>query len=189
MSIRHLLTLSAIPILAAMSINDLALAQSDNARGLQLGLHAGMTQWDLDDVQGNEFEKESGMHFGGSLGWGMSDWLGVFTRLDYTSISPENIDSYGVTHWDVGIRAMPQMFGFMVRPYAEAFGSFRFLKLTEPNGFEISASGPAIGVGAGLYVFVTPQIAVNGGVSAAFGNLEDVSFGGIPDRSGRRDIR
>ena len=156
--------------------------QEDVTRGPQIGLHAGMTSWDLDDITEADlsFETESGFHFGGSVGWGMSDWLGVFTRYDYTTISPEDIESYAVSHWDIGIRAIPYPLGLTVRPYFEAVGSFRFLEFTDPNGFQISASGPGFGFGAGLYVFVTTAFALNAGIAASFGNLEEITFAGIP---------
>lgn len=155
-------------------------AQDDVTRGVQIGLYGGYTSWDLDDIEGTTFEKENGFTYGGSFGWGMSDWLGLFTRVDLTTISPEDLDSYKVTHWDIGVRAVPMLFGPTIRPYAETYGAFRFIELTEPNGFEISASGPGFGFGAGLYAFITGQFAVNAGLGGTFGNLEEVSFGGFP---------
>ena len=154
-------------------------AQNDVTVGVQLGLHGGFTTWDLDDIEGTMFERENGPTFGGSFGWGMSDWLGLFTRVDLTSISPDDLDSYTVTHWDIGVRAIPMLLGPTIRPYAEAYGAFRFVELTEPNGFRITASGPGLGFGAGLYAFITGQFAVNAGFGGTFGNLEEVSFGGF----------
>lgn len=154
--------------------------QEDVTRGPQIGLHAGLTSWDLDDIEDVTFEKEIGPTFGGSFGWGMSDWLGVYTRLDFTWINADDLDSYTVVHWDFGIRAITLLFGPAVRPYLEIDGTFRFLELIEPSGFEVSASGPGYGFGAGVYLFVGEQVAVNAGIGGSFGNLEDVSFGGFP---------
>lgn len=154
-------------------------AQDDLTRGVQIGAHGGLTSWDLDPVDINVFEKESGPHFGASLGWGMSDWLGLYTRFDITSISPDTIDSYKVDHWDIGIRAIPQVFGTTVRPYVEAGGTFRFFNFEDPRGAEVKASGAGLGFGGGLYVFVTQIVAVNAGASVAFGSMDTVTFNGF----------
>ena len=148
-------------------------------RGVQLGVHGGFTSWDLGDIEVADFEKETGPTFGASFGWGMSDFLGLFTRVDRTTISPEDLDSYGVTHWDIGVRAIPKLLGPTIRPFAEVSAAFRFLNLTESNGFKISVAGAGFGVGAGLYAFVTSQFAVSAGINGSFGNLEEVTFGGI----------
>lgn len=158
----------------------LAQYEYDVTRGAQIGLHAGVTSWNPDEIQGLDFEAETGFLFGGSFGWGMSDWLGLFARIDWSRISPEEVDPYTVNHVDVGIRAVPMLFGDVVRPYAEVFGAFRFLSFVEPNGFEVDASGPGFGGGLGLYVFVMPSVALNAGFAATLGNLEEVTFGGVP---------
>jgi len=164
-------------LVIVLSIAGASRAQ-DVTRGVQLGLHGGFTTWDLGDIVGNEFEKESGPHFGGSFGWGMSDWLGIFTRLDRTTISPEGLVGYSVQHWDIGIQTISLIFGQTVRPYAEVSGAIRSVKL-DISEFEVKGSGVGLGLGAGVYVFVVEKIAVTAGGTYSFGNLDEVSFGGV----------
>lgn len=169
-----------VALLVSLVASETAFSQDDLTRGFQLGVHAGLTSWSIGDIEGNTFDTERGFNFGGSLGWGMSDWLGVFTRGDFTTIRPEGLESYKVGHLDIGIRAIPQFFGSTVRPYFEALASVRDMSLIESNGFKISASGVGFGGGLGLYFFVTRMFAVNLGFTAAAGNFDEVSFAGIP---------
>lgn len=168
-----------LTIAVTLSVVESGFSQEDVTTGPQIGLHAGLTSWDLDDIEDVVFEKESGLTFGGNFGWGMSDWLGVHTRIDFTWINPDDLDSYTVVHWDFGIRTIAFLFGPFVRPYFELDGTFRFLELIEPNGFEISASGPGFGLWGGIYLFVAEQVALNAGFGGSIGSLEDISFGGF----------
>ncbi len=165
----------------ALLTSNHASAQTD-LTGVSLGVYGGMTSWDLDDFPPFEFEKETGVTFGGSFGWGMSDFLGLFTRADYTSLSTTDNERYNVTHWDIGFRAIPDFFGQTVRPYFEFSGAFRFTTV-EKFGIEITASGAGVGLGTGLYVFVSNTIALNAGFAGTLGNLEDVKIAGIRNDS------
>jgi len=169
-----------LSILLVLVTSESAVSQDDLTRGFQLGIHGGLTSWDIGDIEGNAFDSESGINFGGSVGWGMSDWLGIFARGDFTTISPEDLEGYTVGHLDIGIRGIPQLFGSTVRPYFEVLASVRDMSLIEPNGFEISASGVGFGGGLGLYFFVSGKFAVNAGFTAATGNFDTVSFAGFP---------
>ncbi len=156
-----------------------AFSQDERTRGAQFGLHGGVTSWTLGDIEGNEFGTETGYTFGGDFGWGMSDWLGIFTRAGWTTISPEDLESYQVFHFDIGIRAISHFFGHTIRPYFEALASVRDVNLIESNGFEISASGVGFGGGLGLYVFISRKIALTAGLDASFGKFDELTFAGI----------
>ncbi len=168
-----------IAVLIMLVTSGSAFSQEDLTRGLQLGLHGGMTSWAVGDIAGNEFDTETGFNVGGSVGWGMSDWLGIFARGDRTSINPKDLESYHVLHFDIGIRAISQFIGPTIRPYFEVQGSVRDMSLIESNGFEISASGIGFGAGLGLFFFISQKLALNAGVTAAFGNFDEVTFAGI----------
>ena len=169
-----------LTVVLILSTTQFALAQEDNTIGVQIGVHGGLTSWDLGDIEGNVFDKETGPLFGGSFGWGMSDWLGLFARADWTTISPEEFESYKVLHADLGIRAIPQLLGPTIRPYFEVLASFRDLTLIETNDLEVAGTGAGFGGGLGLYFFVSEKFAMNAGFAAALGGLDQATFGGFP---------
>lgn len=173
----HVPSFIAVLIMLVTAVS--AVSQDGLTRGVQLGLHGGMTSWALGDIEGNEFDTETGFNVGGSFGWGMSDWLGIFVRGDRTTISPEDLDSYQVLHLDIGIRAISLFLGTTIRPYFEVLASVRDMSLIEPNGFEIRASGVGFGGGLGLYIFISQKLALNVGVTGAFGDFDEVTFAGI----------
>jgi opacity protein-like surface antigen len=96
--------------------------------------------------------------FGVTLGYGMSDALTLFTRGDY---------AYGSTYVDVGARYSFGGASGALRPYVEgAFTGVGALR----NGARFS--GTALTGGAGLEYFLTPNLALDAGMSYSRGEWE-----------------
>lgn len=168
----------AVMVLFALVIaHDLAVAQVE-LRGLALSLRAHGVSWKLDEFENLEFASHQGAGAGAEVFYGMSDIFGVFGRIDLSSVSPDEGESYTLTHFDVGVRLLPRLASRALRPYAELAFTARSADF-DVGTSTLEVSGSAATVGAGLLMFVSPRLALGFSAAGSFGSMEEVSLGGF----------
>jgi len=147
-------------------------------KGLGLSLRGQLASWKLDDLEGISFDSHHGGGTGAEVYYGMSRYFGLFGRIDLSNMSPDEGDSYTLTHLDIGVRVLPMLVSTRVRPYAELAFAARSAEF-DVGTQSLEASGPGATVGAGCLVFFASRFAVGMGIDGTFGNLEDLRLGGF----------
>lgn len=167
-----------IPLVAFFFSTQASVFAQYRTKGLALSLRAQATSWKLDDLDGHSFDSHRGGGTGAEVYYGMSRYFGLFGRIDLSSMSPDEGDSYTLTHLDIGVRALPMLVSRRVRPYAELAFAARSAEFNV-GAQSLEASGPGTTVGAGCLIFVAFRLAAGVGVEGTFGNLDELTLGGF----------
>jgi len=169
------------PIILALAI--LLAAQAPifgqfRTKGLGLSLRGQATTWKLNDIEGITFDWHNGGGIGAEVFYGMSQYFGLFGRIDLSNMSSDEGNSYTLTHLDVGVRVLPMLAPRQVRPYAELAFAARSTQF-DVGTQSLEASGPGATVGGGCLVFFASRFAVGLSADGTFGNLEQLTLGGF----------
>jgi hypothetical protein len=155
---------------------------------------------------GDEFgtlDTRGGLGGGVEVGYRITPRLTAYAGLD---IARQGIDEvglagdFGLTHLEAGARLSFPVSHSKVLPYVGAWIGRRSLSTTVDdfdNGerYDLSISGLAAGASGGVQVFVSPVLALDGGVSFGIGRMGNVKVDGqkedwgTPDRNTTTRIR
>lgn len=99
---------------------------------------------------------------------------------------------FGLTHLEAGVRLNLPLPRSKALPYVGAWVGRRSLttqvvNLDTGTEADLSMSGMAFGASGGVQVFVSPHLALDGGVSLGFGNMGNVKLDGQKQDWGRPD--
>jgi hypothetical protein len=155
----------------------------DLTRGLTLGayaLAAGGVQITGRDIDG-DFSTNSGEGAGVTIGYGFNRIVSAFASLDIAkqATSPDiyPAGTYGLAHFEVGGRANIPIGSPKAVPYVTVSLGRRALaaRVTDEDSgeqFDSSLSGTMYAVGGGMQWFLSPRLALDGGVELGMGTFD-----------------
>ena len=162
--------LAAAP--AAAQLDPIPLRSSTSGFNLGVFLNGSAIQAEDSDVV------ESGGGLGLHLGYGFSEAVSVFLRVDVASIRSEDLaDDYAMAHADIGARFSFGQPTSQFRPFLQLALSGRAISWdTGPQG-DLQARGGGVSAGAGLEYFVSPTLAIEGGLHLSHGDFSEGRLG------------
>jgi hypothetical protein len=135
----------------------------------------------------NQIKTSSGLGAGVELGYRVTPRLLAYAGLEIAK-QPVDIEGlsgdFGLTHLEAGARlSFPSRRGKLV-PYVGAWIGRRSLSTTVDNfdtgeSFDLSLSGMAAGASGGVQVFVSPKLALDGGLSIGMGKMGNIKSDGV----------
>lgn len=137
----------------------------------------------------------SGLGAGVEVGYLITPRLFAYAGLD---IAKQAIDvvglegDFGLTHLEAGARLSFPIPRSKMLPYVGAWVGRRSLSTTVDNfdtgeSSDLSMSGLAVGATGGVQLFVSPKLALDGGVSVGFGKMGNVKVDGQREDWGTPD--
>lgn len=140
-------------------------------------------------------DTRNGLGAGVEVGYLITPRLFAYAGLD---IAKQGIDEvgfegdFGLTHLEAGARLSFPIPPSKVLPYLGAWVGRRSLTTTVDDfetgtSADLSLSGLAVGASGGLQVFVSPKLALDGGVSVGFGKMGNVKVDGRREDWGTPD--
>jgi outer membrane protein W len=187
------LIFSALVAGAALTSTSLSAQVSKNA-GLMLNVHAQGAGLAVEDG-----ETETGFGGGITAGYGFSENLGLYLTLDGANMNYGDADedtdgdTYTLGQLDLGLRYTFGNTASALRPYLNAGVSGVTIVDEIEVGSEatdIAYTGPAGTFGAGIQYFISPSLAIDGGIQASIGKFtkfkvdgDEVDFDGDEDPS------
>jgi hypothetical protein len=147
---------------------------------------------------GDEFgtlDTQSGLGGGVEIGYRVTPRLLAYAGVD---IAKQEIDEiglagdFGLTHLEAGARLSFPMPSSRILPYVGAWVGRRSLTTTVENFdtgeiYDLSLSGLGLGAGVGVQYFVSPVLALDGGVSVGMGKMGNVKVDGRKEDWGTPD--
>ena len=137
----------------------------------------------------------SGLGAGLELGYRITPRLLAYAGVD---IAKQAIDmaglegDFGLSHLEAGARLSFPVPSSKLMPYVGAWVGRRSLTTTVDDfdtgeSWDLSMSGLAVGGTAGMQVFVSPRLALDGGVSVGIGKMGNVKVDGQRQDAGTPD--
>ena len=117
---------------------------------------------------------ESGPGLGLVLGYGFTPIWAVYGKLSGANMLDVNGNSFGLGHFDVGVRAHFRTGPHVVVPFVQAglSGLGEAQTLTNRTGqHDVTASGAGVAFGGGLNMHVRPALAISAGVTWSVGTF------------------
>jgi hypothetical protein len=156
--------------------------------GLSLGVHTiAATGISISAAEfDGAFETKLGPGAGVTAGYGFNRTFSAFVSFDVakqrTSADVEPAGTFGLVHFVVGGRANLPLGSATTVPYLSASVGRRAVgaRVTiEEIGesFDMSFSGTMLGLGGGIQRFISPTLALDGGVDLGFGKLDNAEAG------------
>jgi Outer membrane protein beta-barrel domain len=138
---------------------------------------------------GDEFgslNTSAGLGGGVEVGYLITPRLLAYAGLDIAkqAIDVVGLDGdFGLTHLEAGARLSFPIPHSKVRPYVGAWVGRRSLSTTVDNfdtgaSSDLSFSGLAVGATGGVQVFVSPKLALDGGLSVGVGKMGNIKVDG-----------
>lgn len=147
-------------------------------RGITVG--AGLVGSAVSTNVGEETATESGGGVNLEFGYGFSPkWTGLLGL--YSSAIDADLD-YRISQVDLGVRYLFRDTDKQARPYLEGALSGRQFRLDVGDGTSavtIRANSSGIALGGGVQIFFTPKVALDLGLSYAFGSFSDWEANGV----------
>jgi len=156
----------------------------ERTRGLMLSAQALVVPGvsiEGEDVEG-EIETELGGGLGLRVGYGFTPMFMAFLGADLVrqGSGVEGLEGdFGLAHLELGGRANFYLAGAPVLPYVTvAVGGRGLGAEVEEDGdeFDLSLSGGMVSVGGGVQYFVSPKLALDGGVSVGVGKFDNIEI-------------
>jgi hypothetical protein len=156
-------------------------------QGIMLGVHtiAAPGVGIVGDELGLSLHTNMGPGLGVMLGYEFNPMFSVFTSLDLAKQSSSSSDvegSFGLAHYEFGARANFPLGSPSTVPYASVSVGHRALgsRLTseEEGQHDVSFSGGMFALGGGVQHFLSPKLALDGGVELGMGKLGHVTADG-----------
>jgi hypothetical protein len=152
---------------------------------------------------GGSINTSSGLGGGVEVGYRVTPRLLAYAGFDLAkqAIDVEGLDGdFGLTHLEAGARLSFPIARSKAIPYVGLWAGRRSLSTTVDNFVtgarsDLSMSGMAVGASGGLQVFVSPKLALDGGVSVGVGRMGNIKVDdqrqdwGTPDRTTTTRIR
>jgi len=140
-------------------------------------------------------DTHSGLGAGVEVGYRVTPRLLAYAGLDIAKQGVNEIGldgDFGLTHLEAGARLSFPIPRSKAQPYLGAWVGRRRLSTTVENfdtgeTSRLSLSGLAIGGTAGMQIFVSPRLALDGGVSLGFGKMGNVKVDGVREDWGTPD--
>ena len=152
---------------------------------------------------GGSINTSSGLGGGIEVGYRITPRLLAYAGFD---VAKQAIDvtglegDFGLTHLEAGARLSFPIARSKAVPYVGLWAGRRSLSTTAENfdtgvSSDLSMSGMAVGASGGVQVFVSPKLALDGGVSVGVGRMGNIKVDGerqdwgTPDRTTTTRIR
>ena len=134
----------------------------------------------------DNLKTSNGLGAGVELGYRVTPRLLAYAGIDIAkqSIDVAGLDgNFGLTHLEAGARLSFPMPHSKVLPYLGAWVGRRSLSTTVDNfatglSSDLSFSGLTVGASGGMQLFLSPKLALDGGLSMGFGKLGNVKVDG-----------
>ncbi|MEX2602044.1 MAG: outer membrane beta-barrel protein [Balneolaceae bacterium] len=163
----------AMLLLASTSYAQDSNEQDD--KGMYLGASLLGASWNIPDL---DLDSERGGGFGLRIGYNFNTNVAMFFSLDGSRIDPEDGNEYSLAHGDLGVEGRFGDRSSMVRPFLR--GSLVGMASVSGEGNdEVTISGGGLGLGAGLYFFLSPNASLSLGYTHSWINLSEVKVGAI----------
>jgi hypothetical protein len=152
---------------------------------------------------GGSINTSSGLGGGVEVGYLVTPRLLAYAGFDLAkqAIDVEGLEGdFGLTHLEAGARLSFPIARSKAMPYLGLWAGRRSLSTTVDNfdtgaSSDLSMSGMAVGASGGVQVFVSPKLALDGGVSVGVGRMGNIKVDGekqdwgTPDRTTTTRIR
>lgn len=174
--------ITALAVLAALSLPGRSAAQESTTRGFVLGAHVGASSIKVEDA-----DRGNGGGGGLFIGYGVNRRVTIFGRVDGSNIEVENQpDAEGtwtMAHVDLGVRFN---FANSLRsyvPYLEGAFTARAVEVSDlpaNNAFGVdsySFSGGAFTLGGGVMIYASQTLAFDLGLLFSGGEFTDITVG------------
>jgi hypothetical protein len=166
---------AAAAVLLAATFASTAAEAQDKSRSERFFVGVGL---EGNGVVVEDSDTESGGGIGLVVGYGFTRHLAVFGQLSGASIeSADGMGSYGLGHFDLGLRAHFRAPTKTVVPFVQFGVSGRGMQ-QDLLGDEIEASGAGGMFGAGLNAHFTPAVAFSAAAVWTVGNFSDFKVNG-----------
>ena len=176
--------LSATLLLAALCVTkaDAQTPSPTNPQGFFLGAHllGGSIKSNEPD---SDAETMNGGGAGMQLGYGFNKNWAMFGDFTATAMNPEQGDSYGLGHFDLGMRYHFTSPSRSLVPFLDAaFTGRAAVQENVDMGGEtgdLSLSGTGFSFGGGLQYFVNPVLALNSSLRFTVGQFDRAQFDNV----------
>lgn len=147
-----------------------------DGRGFFLGASLLGTSFDIPDFYEDQ---HTGGGIGLKFGYNFNTNFAVFANLDGSNMSSDDIDDYGLAHFDVGVEGRLGDFESRLRPFGRA--SFLGMAATfeGEEGDDVEISGGGFGMGVGLQYFINQNFAFEAAYTHSWININEVTVGPI----------
>jgi hypothetical protein len=134
----------------------------------------------------NEVKTSSGLGAGVEVGYRITPRLLAYAGLDINKqpVDIEELDGdFGLTHLEAGARLSFPIERSKFMPYVGAWVGRRSLSTTLDDfetgtSSDLSLSGMAAGASGGVQMFVSPKLALDGGLSIGMGKMGNIKYDG-----------
>ena len=134
----------------------------------------------------NEVKTSSGLGGGVEIGYGVTPRFLAYAGFEIAKQPVDAVDldgEFGLTHLEAGARVSFPIAGSKMLPYIGAWVGRRSLSTTLDDfdtgtSADFSLSGVAAGASGGVQLFVSPKLALDGGLSIGVGKMGNVKLDG-----------
>jgi hypothetical protein len=148
-------------------------APRSNTAGFNLGAFVNAA-----GIQVEDSDAENGVGLGLHLGYGFSQNVSIFARVNVTSIgSDELADNYNLAHVDLGARYSFGQPSATLRPYLAGALSGHAVSFDLGSSGTLDARGPGLTASGGLEYFLSRTVALEAGLSVSVGKFNEGRIG------------
>ena len=165
--------IALILVILASSALQPVLAQY-STKGVFIKPHLVGAAWSINEIDEPD---HSGGGLGLAVGYGISERFSVLIDLSGAQMETRSGASYTLAHFDVGAQVVMTKEDSPFKVYVDASATARTARF-EVLGANIDLNGSGGTLGFGLLYFMSEKIALDGGVRAMFGNIDEISGGG-----------
>lgn len=134
----------------------------------------------------NQVKTSSGLGAGVEVGYRVTPRLLTYAGLEIAKQPVDAVDldgDFGLTHLEAGARLSFPIAGSKMMPYVGAWVGRRSLSTTVDDfdtgaSSDLSLSGLAAGASGGVQLFVSPKLALDGGLSIGVGKMGNIKVDG-----------
>jgi hypothetical protein len=155
------------------------------SEGVFLNAHLIGTSLSVEDA-----DREQGVGLGLGLGYAFRNRLAIYFNADAASMSSDDAEKFKFGHGELGMRYTLADNYAKMRPFIDASAGWAMAwqdDVIVDNGFgsggsnrvDVEMSGPVFGIGGGVNYFLSPALALAGGVRVGFGKFSEVKIGNI----------
>ena len=134
----------------------------------------------------NEVKTSSGLGAGVEIGYRVTPRLLTYAGLEINKQPVDGFDlegDFGLTHLEAGARVSFPIKHSKILPYVGTWVGYRSLTTTVDDlitgiSSDLSLSGLAAGASGGVQMFVSPKLALDGGLSIGVGKMGNIKYDG-----------
>ena len=165
-----------LPIFATL---DAHAQRRSNTRGIFLNAHLNATSISYDEDEfPNEDNTDAGGGLGVEIGYGVSPLVTIYLGLNGSAMETDDpdVDSYSLTHVDLGVLLNIGAGRSRAVPYVDLALTGRQVTFDFPNG-NLEFRGAGVTLGGGLKYFLSPVLALDGGLGVTLGTFSEAESG------------